>query len=270
MLKLFEILTLSYPTLSPKHSKIHLAGWNGEDDPLDEYLAGRFEEWQRWQTKKNFERKFIISLIQLPQKDRWLFADCYKSKGCTQKDTLLYYQTSVISELSYLSGRLVVDFERKGRQSYRIGENWCEKLHIAELYPQKLMVGEFPGYKNTLILKSKLDIIITQNIPSWKSALQNVSGIYLITDTNTGLHYVGSATGQGGIWERWRAYSMTGHGGNKALKVLLGNLDKNYSDNFQFSVLEIADTHTGIEDILERESYWKQVLCSREHGHNQN
>lgn len=43
-----------------------------------------------------------------------------------------------------------------------------------------------------------------------------------------------------------------------------------YSSNFQYSILEIADTHTHSESITERETYWKNVLCSREYGYNSN
>ncbi|WP_345552549.1 hypothetical protein [Microbulbifer aestuariivivens] len=81
-MKLFELLSLKFPELGHENCKIHLAVWNGEHNPIDVFLAGNFEEWQRWQSKRNFERKYIISLIQLPGIDRWLFAGCYRSLGC--------------------------------------------------------------------------------------------------------------------------------------------------------------------------------------------
>jgi len=59
-MNLFEILGLKFPTIIPKECKIHLAVWNGDDNPIDAYLSGGFEKWQSWQTKKNFERKYII------------------------------------------------------------------------------------------------------------------------------------------------------------------------------------------------------------------
>jgi hypothetical protein len=92
----------------------------------------------------------------------------------------------------------------------------------------------------------------------------------LITDTKTGKLYVGSATGEGGIWSRWSDYSKNGHGGNKELIKILKDEGAEYSDNFQYSVLEIADTHSSKDDVLERESYWKNVLCSRDFGYNAN
>ena len=77
----FDMVRLLVPELEPNKTKIHLAGWNGIQDPLDEFLAGRFEEWQRWQTQRNFERPFVLSLIKLAARDRWLFAGLHKVLG---------------------------------------------------------------------------------------------------------------------------------------------------------------------------------------------
>jgi hypothetical protein len=108
---------------------------------------------------------------------------------------------------------------------------------------------------------------VAQEIESWKSALSSVAGVYLITDTETGRHYVGSAYGEGGIWARWKSYSESGHGHNKILKNLLKKKRTDYSHNFQFSILEMADTNASKDDVLEREAHWKYALCSREsHG----
>ena len=63
---------------------------------------------------------------------------------------------------------------------------------------------------------------------------------------------------------------MTGHGGNLELKRLLQAEGAAYADNFQFGVLEIADAHASTEDILARESYWKELLLSGAHGYNAN
>jgi len=51
-MRLFKILHLLHKELMPHQCKIHLAGWNGVDDPLDVYLAGGFDDWQACQTRK--------------------------------------------------------------------------------------------------------------------------------------------------------------------------------------------------------------------------
>jgi hypothetical protein len=35
------------PAADPDRAKAHPAEWNGKEHLLDEYFAGRFEEWQR-------------------------------------------------------------------------------------------------------------------------------------------------------------------------------------------------------------------------------
>jgi hypothetical protein len=142
-------------------------------------------------------------------------------------------------------------------------------LIVAEMKAKRIEIEQFPGYSNTIIPKRMLDLIVSQEVESWKTALSNVGGVYLITDTMTGKCYVGSATGEGGIWQRWADYANSGHGGNAKLQKLL-DVDCDYCSNFQFVILEIADTHTSVEDILQRESHWKNVLCTREHGYNAN
>lgn len=260
------------PDIVERDCKIHLAVWNGVQDPINVYLAGEFEEWQSWQSRKNFERDYVISLIQLPANDQWLFGGGFKSKGCRfiESEGCYRYQTSELAELGLLAGRLVLTFKRSGRQSYLNAEKWANDILVEELKPKRMVIQEFPGYNNVLLPKVKLDLVVSQNIESWRTALSNVSGVYLITDTKTGRLYVGSATGEGGIWQRWSNYAKNGHGGNKDLKALLKEKGDDYSANFQYSILEIADTHANENDVLARESHWKNILGSRSHGYNAN
>ncbi len=272
-MQLFQILQLLDAEVLPDQCKIHLACWNGEENPLDVYLAGRFDEWQSWQTKRNFGRLLVVSLIALPATNHWLFAGVHNSKGCEwMKEQKLYkYRLSRRDGPNALDGRLIVHFERTGRQSYLLGENWSHAIEVAEIRPERLRVAEFPGYSSTMLTKQHLDIVVKQNIESWRAALANVAGVYVIADRRTGKLYVGSATGKEGIWSRWCAYSATGHGGNSELRELLRKEGDTYADNFQFGVLEIADTHASTDDILRRESHWKDLLLTRvPHGYNAN
>lgn len=66
-MRVFDMIRLLMPELEPIKTKIHLAGWNGFHDPLDEFLAGRFPEWQSFQSQPNFERPFVLSLIKTEQ-----------------------------------------------------------------------------------------------------------------------------------------------------------------------------------------------------------
>lgn len=266
----FDLLKLLDSAADPNRAKIHLAGWNGKEHPLDEYLAGRFEEWQRWQSRKNFERPVVLSLIQYQAGDRWLFAGLFDSHGATQSGELWYYDLRERPAAQALRGRLVVRFERPGRNSYLDADRWSSTLVVHQLLPEPCSVADFPGYRAVDVSKSVLDTIVRLAPASWRTALSSVAGVYLISDTRTGRLYVGSASGEGGIWGRWVAYAQTGHGGNVLLRELLEREGAARAADFHFSVLEIADIHDSEADVLARESHWKRVLVSRDHGWNAN
>jgi hypothetical protein len=268
--RLFQLLQALDPVVAPEMCKIHLAVWNGQQNPLDEYFAGRFDDWQSWQGRRNFERGLVVSLIQLPQTDRWLFVGVHDVLGSVESEGGYQYALVRRRGLDELDGRLKVSFRRTGRQSYLLGENWEDALDVAEILPDRLRVSEFRGYSWAMLTKQKLDIVVEQSVDSWRAALSAVSGVYVIADRQTGKLYVGSATAGEGIWSRWCAYSRTGHGGNLELVALLEREGREYAEHFQFGVLETADSRASTEDILARESYWKELLQSRAHGYNSN
>lgn len=269
---LFQLLQTLDPDLAPRRCKIHLAGWTGKEDPLDVYLAGGFDLWQARQHQRNFGRNFVVSLIATPRPHLWLFAGAHDVTGCrwVEKGKYWRYRLRRRPRPDELDGRLVVSFKRTSRASYLLGEKWSATLEVAELRPEKLAIAEFPGYSWAMLTKQHLDIVVRQGVASWKAALGAVAGVYVITDRETGKLYIGSATAGEGIWSRWCAYSTTGHGGNIELKKLLKEKGPAYAENFQFGILEIADTHASQEDVLQRESYWKELLQTRVHGYNAN
>ena len=273
-MNLFDILALHSAAVVPTSSKLHLATRTPHSDPLDEFLAGRFEAWQSWQGKRNFERELIVSLAKLPGRDRWLFVGCFRRLGRAWVETPApphwSYKTVELEETKSLAGRVVVGFERTGRAAYLDADRWASKLVVWQVFERRMAVAEFPGYHRIRLPQRTLELIVGQGLDSWMSALSAVGGVYLITDTDTGRLYVGSATGVGGIWARWSQYAKDGHGGNADLKKLLATEGAGYTRHFQYAVLEIADTHTSAEEVLERESHWKAVLGSREHGYNAN
>ena len=274
-MQIFDLLTLLNPNsaFTPPNIKIHLATWNGKENPVDVYLEGQFDEWQRWQSRKNFERKFVVSFISLPGANRWLFAGVHLSKWAKwiEKDEYYYYDLIEDQSCSEMNGRIVASFSRTGRQSYLNAENCIEQITLSEILGERLAIGEFPGFKAINLTKAELELIVRQSSESWRTALSNVAGIYLISDTESGKLYVGSASGEGGIWQRWASYATNGHGGNVELRNLLSTMSEiNRSKHFRYSILEIADIHASREDILRRESHWKDVLLSRSHGLNAN
>lgn len=98
--------------------------------------------------------------------------------------------------------------------------------------------------------------------------MENQKAVYLIVDTKTGKKYVGSAYGDNMLLGRWRNYIANGHGGNKLLK----SLDFEYiKENFKYYILEIFKSSVDDEIIINRESFWKEVLLTRtDFGYNGN
>lgn len=270
MISLIDFLAVANVNFNLDNTKVHLACHNGQEHPIDFYYDGKFNEWQQWQSRQNFRCSQVLSLIDLGQ-SHWLFVGVFEVLDCVPHpnsvNDFLYTLELLPNQVEQnLLGRIIVRHQRS-RQSYV----WLRpelQLPIVEIRREKMTIKDFPGYNSVLISYAQLKIIIQRRVASWYGALANIRGIYLITDTLTGKHYVGKASGEVGIWQRWSEYVATGHGGNVKLKALLNTHGNDCRKHFQYSILEIADTHASEDYILARESYWTKALKTREHGLN--
>ncbi|MFH5880893.1 GIY-YIG nuclease family protein [Liberiplasma polymorphum] len=260
-----------------KSYKVHFA-IGKKHNPMDEYLLGKFKEYQEIQTRPNFKRKYIISLIY-SSKSVWMFAGVYEVLGTPTSDNNsneYKYATKLIDVQTDLIGRLYFKYDKAFRQSYPNLETILKKsdehlpIEVLKLEEFKHTIRDFPGFDNVKVSYEVLKTIVEQDISSWKATLSKAKGIYLIVDSKTGKHYVGSASGDEAIWNRWVDYVKNGHGGNKGLKDVIEVKGLLYAHNFQFSILEISNLNTSDLYIYERESHWKDVLLSREFGLNHN
>ncbi len=269
MIKIIELIELAGVKLA--NFKIHCATGNNPS-PLEAFFDGNFRQWQEHQNQKNFQCENILSLIHL-DKDLWLFAGVFVVEGFksgTWKNKPCYrYETQEVDGLDHLTGKAVVKFNKPFRASYLRGAKYANNLLVSEIRPQRMSIGDFPGFNSVLLTHRMLQTLVRESDPTWRTALSNVAGIYLITDTSSGKHYVGSAYGSEGIWQRWSVYVKNGHGGNKELRNLLHNREY-HVDNFQYSLLEVCDLNSSDEYIIAREIHWKTVLRSREFGLNKN
>lgn len=129
----------------------------------------------------------------------------------------------------------------------------------------ELTVNKFPGYDK--VNHSFKDMATLIDLPEWRSALQNQKGIYMLVDTLTGKQYIGSAYGRDRIWQRWKSYLETGHGGNTGLSALT----KEYIfENFKMTILERCSDDMSNEEIIRRESLYKDKFMTRQFGYNNN
>lgn len=265
------IITELFHNVNPKDVKIHFAiSPDSTNNPLHVFWNGDFKKWQEHQNKRNFERNFIFSLIHFSGTN-WLFAGLYQQFGKEVKNNEYYYKTELTSINKSLVGRLVINFPKSFRNSYPNGENYMHKMQVSEVFKFPSSFQHFPGYDKVKIPLKELKPIVHSAEATWKTALKNMKGVYLITDTANGNQYVGSAYGEDALWNRWREYVSNGHGGNKLLKNIVTELGFKYAiDNYQISILEIMNHNSPKEDIIGRESFWKEILGTRAFGLNSN
>lgn len=128
-MRIFDFLKILNPSLKLAETKVHLATPDKEgNDPLDLYSNGKFEKWQCEQTQKNFERKFVLSLIDLQTQDQWLFAGVYHSGGAEESKDGCYYELTEDPHCKEMNGRLVVTFSDRWGYPYRDAENCSDKI----------------------------------------------------------------------------------------------------------------------------------------------
>jgi len=258
-----------------RNYKAHLAiGGKGRDNrlPLNEFILGKFKKYQEFQNSPNFKRRFIFSLIYY-RKNEWIFAGIYEVISVEKIEDQYKYETKLLDIYEDLIGRLVLHYIKPHPQNtYLTLEKVFDKLEIVELLHDKVTLEQFPGFENVDIRYSKLKKIIESEDESWKSALSNMQGIYLISDTNNGKLYVGAAYGKDAFWQRWTEYAKNGSGGNKKIKTELEKNGFSYVSNFRYSILEVYSKHIKTETyIKDRETHWKNILQTRgDFGYNLN
>lgn len=281
MINLQELLGIKKEELC--EYKVHFAiGRDKRREPYKSFLINEFKEWQECQTKRNFSRKYILSLIYF-EKDIWMFGGIYRVLPIKPVPIEgengwrgWKYQTEPIDQAKEYMGRAFFRFNKKFRASYPVleltpkqGEAVAD-MKLAYLLDKRVTLADFMGFDQVDIDYKTLRFVVCDNILSWKAALSNVKGVYLIVDTLTGKQYVGSAYGDECIWQRWTAYAENGHGDNVELKELLLTNGQDYRYNFKYSILEICNMNLGSEYIINRETHWKNVLLTRRFGLNRN
>ncbi len=271
-------MTLHIDKFLPKeildNCKVHAARWNGEDYPLDVFLRSQ-REWKGWNSyrgnKDEFNKKYIVAFIQFyPEKDTWLFGGVFKVAGRSSQPGPNGYDIEKVKFGAELVGRLKVGGKLSRGRAF-LPDTFFGAVEITELLKEPYSGETFAGFDKCSVDFAMLEILVNNDRPDWKAALQNVNGIYLISDKKTGKMYVGSAYGDDGIWHRWSQYVANGHGWNKNLVRLGGSNGVEYArKHFHFTLLESWPFQTDKNIVLSREGYWKEALMTRDYGYNAN
>lgn len=273
-IKLNDILRLP----DPKNVKVRFNLNFGDKDkrPAIDYFTDqtdeskqRMLEGQYWNylKKSNFSNGNItLGFVPIPKKHNcWLLFHIGKVTKDLKIQEGIGYEFEELNEYKKYIGRIVIRFKNQSQNLIRRGENILPKCNVEEILPSVYNNDHFPGYNNVNVSWKSLKNLITKD--SWRTALQNQKGVYLLVDSNTGRKYVGSAYGEDMILSRWENYLQTCHGGNKRLKELGADYIKDY---FYFTILETFNKNTD-KIIIDRESHWKEVLQTRgDFGYNEN
>ncbi len=269
-------LSQVYPIAQPAQYKLHLACWNGADQPLDVFVRNSTEwnGWNRWRgTRDDFNRELIFSLIDFyPEKDKWLFGGAYRVLSRKKVNHAHSYEIELLDESQPFIGRMKISLKRPSRARAVKFEKHYKDLTVGEILASPYAGEAFCGYDQIDIGFPMLESIIAIQRSDWKAALENAKGVYLITDTCNGKRYVGSAYGDTGIWSRWGCYIGTGHGYNDELTRLIKVSGIEYARRyFRFALLEHRTMKTDDNVVIQREQYWKRVLLTRgDYGYNKN
>ena len=282
-LMLNDILHLDSNAIKNSKIELNMTAGRGGESFLDRWLkhddkdkeTGTCSDCSYWgwysKNRRNFQPgNFVFSFVQMPDNE-WLFISAARVADVPKNS---FAKVKILSEYSALFGRLIVRYKKGNTFSlytFKM-DHLIEDMTVKEVLPC-LYSGElFDGYDNVCLPYSKLaDIFSGKLSPTYYEALKKITGIYCLTDTKTGKLYIGSATGEDGIAQRWGAYLDSKHGGNTKLKKLFKQKGDLYFERyFTFTLLEYYGLSYDTEKIIKREQYWKKCLSTIEHGYNDN
>jgi hypothetical protein len=235
-----------------------------KNDASDVLLEGQY-----WNYKKNKSYKdgqITLGFIRInSNEDLWLLFHAGKITKDLNHFDGVGYEHEILPEYQKYFGRLIIKFKNKTQNMIRLAKSVINNCEVVQILPDTFDNDIFPGYDKVNVSWQELSRLISKE--SWKTALQNQKGVYLITDISTGKMYIGSAYGENMILGRWKSYVKTGNGGNVELKKISFNYIKH---NFKYSILDIFKSTVDDQLIIARESWWKSVLQTRKFGYNKN
>ena len=112
-----------------------------------------------------------------------------------------YYPQVRRSGFEDLEGRLIIDW---GKDPI----NWHKPFRDRPVIEIRPPGRTLPPFRDYLLVNLRFDELVRLRENSeahrdWFHGLKAVGAIYLIVNSRTGQQYVGSATGESGLWQRW-------------------------------------------------------------------
>jgi hypothetical protein len=280
-IKLNDLLKI--PNLSNVKIRFNIKSNRIGFDPIKEYHQSResilISNYYNSEKRVWFnEGDIVIGLLQMNKENCWLLFDIakitknYHKYSVQNAQSNTFYEHEPLGEYSDYFGRLIVKIHKSWQMPIRNANTVIDNIEVSELLPSEFdQLNTFPGYDSVDLSWLELKTVLERD--NWKTALENQKGIYLITDIATNKRYVGSAYGQNMMLGRWNEYASTRHGNNVELKNLVDEKGEKYiEENFRYTILEIHKNLTPDDTIIKRESFWKEILLTRnpDYGYNNN
>lgn len=257
------------------NGKTHFETWYESDENNRSIDFSYFSHQGVNGKNRNFTNigQYCFGFVRLKENsDHWLLVTAGEITSIPDKPDTCGHRE--LERFQGLIGRLIIKYH-KGNTFSRYIFNMrgiIEEAKVHEILPNIYEPIKFDGFENVHLKFSTLKHILEgKKYSDYRAALQGVKGVYCLTDKNEGKLYIGSATGENGILQRWADYINTQTGGNKALIELYDEKGEEYFiDNFEFTIIEAFPKNTSSDFVRKREDYWKEAFSSREHGYNRN
>jgi hypothetical protein len=244
----------------------------------------RFSYWSHYGKQRNFSLNNIVFGFVRMGSDRYLLVTVGKIIDVPGvHDEPRHCGFEPLHAYDSLLGRLIINVSKGDTYSRYVFnlDRYLKTIVIEQILRVEYGTQPFPGFENLNIPYEKLKHQI--DYEELKGPLTSVNGIYLLHDKHTGKNYVGSATGNQGIYGRWKTYLANGYDQteeesgkpypNNKLKSLVQTHKISYIENhFVFSILEVLPKVITRDQAIQRENHWKDVLQTKDDrfGYNSN
>jgi len=154
-----------------------------KDEPLERYI---YEENFRltktsWH-KNELTRDFVVAFTEMNGfRDKWLFIGVFKVNSRKEKNK--NYEIEEVMKYNKYVNRLIVEYSHDFRNHKPCLETVLDEIYVSQILENPFNTRPFCGYENLDLAFVDLEPIIKLEISDWKSKLEVIKGIYILTDT---------------------------------------------------------------------------------------
>lgn len=225
-----------------------------------------FELYQSIQSRPVFRVGNVVASFVAPSQNDTLFVGCYRVAavgamppgrfdpiGGHSVDHCNLYDLTPDPRLDEYVGKLRIEWG-KGYVA------WVQRAHKSVKPVVEIRGAEFdppfPTYLHFIANLSEIEGLHD----TWKDRLREARGVYVLTCPKSCELYVGSATGEGGFYERWCQHAA--RSGDAA------KFRTREPQDYRVAILEVAGSNSSPDDIVRAEHLWMAKLQTNEMGLN--